>query len=124
MDGDYVLLVHHRKAGLWLPPGGHVDPDETPLQTAQREITEELGHDLPLLHPQPIMATRSTTVGAPPQHEDVTLWYAFQGSRDHDYDWDAREFHDVKWFAIDDLPDAREPKLPRFLAHLTTQKGD
>ncbi len=25
---DQVLLVDHKKAELWLPPGGHVDPGE------------------------------------------------------------------------------------------------
>lgn len=117
-DGDHILLVHHRKAGLWLPPGGHVDPGETPQQTAQREIHEELGQDLPLASNRPVMATRTTTVGAPPHHEDITLWYHFQGSRDHDYAWDAGEFHDLQWMPIAALPAKREPKLPRFLAHL------
>jgi hypothetical protein len=28
-DGS-VLLVDHINAGLWLPPGGHVEPDEHP----------------------------------------------------------------------------------------------
>lgn len=32
-----VLLVDHRLAQLWLPPGGHVDPDEHPNTTAARE---------------------------------------------------------------------------------------
>jgi hypothetical protein len=35
-DGG-VLLVDHRKAGLWRPPGGHVEPDERPAWTARRE---------------------------------------------------------------------------------------
>ena len=41
-DGG-VLLVNHINAGLWLPPGGHVEPDEHPAQTASREALEELG---------------------------------------------------------------------------------
>jgi len=42
-DHDRVLLVHHNKIGLWLYPGGHVDPNEDPAQAAQREVREETG---------------------------------------------------------------------------------
>ena len=42
-DQDRVLLVHHNKIGLWLYPGGHIDPDEDPAQAAVREVAEETG---------------------------------------------------------------------------------
>ena len=42
-DDDHFLLVEHRNAGLWLPTGGHVEPDERPSETARREAKEELG---------------------------------------------------------------------------------
>ncbi|MFY1633651.1 NUDIX domain-containing protein [Solwaraspora sp. WMMB335] len=35
--------MHHRKIGLWLYPGGHVDPNETPAEAAVREVVEETG---------------------------------------------------------------------------------
>jgi 8-oxo-dGTP diphosphatase len=38
-----VLLVHHNATGLWLFPGGHLDPDETPAECAVREVREETG---------------------------------------------------------------------------------
>jgi len=31
-----VLLCDHRLSGLWLPPGGHVEPGEHPLDTVRR----------------------------------------------------------------------------------------
>ena len=37
------LLVKHRKAGKWLQPGGHVEPNEDPEEAALREIFEEIG---------------------------------------------------------------------------------
>jgi 8-oxo-dGTP diphosphatase len=49
LDHDQVLLVKHRKLGLWLYPGGHIDPDEDPAQTVMREIGEEAGIDVEII---------------------------------------------------------------------------
>ncbi|MEL6893548.1 MAG: NUDIX domain-containing protein [Actinomycetota bacterium] len=38
-----VVLLKHKRLGLWLQPGGHVDPGETPWQAALRESIEETG---------------------------------------------------------------------------------
>ncbi len=38
-----VLLHMHKKLGIWLPPGGHVELEEDPNQAALREAQEESG---------------------------------------------------------------------------------
>ena len=38
-----VLLHPHRKLGLWLPPGGHIEANELPDEAAVREVLEESG---------------------------------------------------------------------------------
>lgn len=38
-----VLLHPHRRLGLWLPPGGHIEPHELPDDAARRETHEETG---------------------------------------------------------------------------------
>lgn len=38
-----VLLVQHKKLGVWLYPGGHVEDNETPDETVIREVLEETG---------------------------------------------------------------------------------
>lgn len=40
---DKILLIKHKKLGIWLGPGGHIDADETPHQAAAREFLEETG---------------------------------------------------------------------------------
>ncbi len=38
-----VFVGHHKRSGLWLVNGGHIDKGETLEQTLQREIDEEWG---------------------------------------------------------------------------------
>lgn len=38
-----ALLVKHKKLGLWLAPGGHMEEGEFPHQAAEREFWEEAG---------------------------------------------------------------------------------
>jgi len=43
-EGDRILVIHHAKLGIWVQPGGHIDPeDESIIGAAAREVTEETG---------------------------------------------------------------------------------
>jgi len=42
-DDWTVLLILHKRLGLWLPVGGEIEANETPLEAAQREVFEETG---------------------------------------------------------------------------------
>ena len=46
---DRILLVNHKKHGMWLPVGGHMEGDETPDQTVKREVKEETGLDVEII---------------------------------------------------------------------------
>ena len=43
IHNDSALLHWHRKVRMWLPPGGHIEPNEDPVQAVLREIQEETG---------------------------------------------------------------------------------
>lgn len=43
VDRGRILLHEHRKLGKWLPPGGHIEPNELPDVAALREVAEEAG---------------------------------------------------------------------------------
>jgi 8-oxo-dGTP pyrophosphatase MutT (NUDIX family) len=38
-----IVLHRHKRLGVWLLPGGHIDDDEPPWETALREAGEETG---------------------------------------------------------------------------------
>jgi 8-oxo-dGTP pyrophosphatase MutT (NUDIX family) len=48
-----VLLHWHRKVKAWLPPGGHIEQDEDPVQAALREVREETGLEVRVVPTQP-----------------------------------------------------------------------
>ena len=43
VQGDRTLLHWHQRLQQWMPPGGHIEPDEDPVQAVLREIREETG---------------------------------------------------------------------------------
>ena len=56
--GDATLLHWHKKLGQWMPPGGHIEQDEDPVQAVLREILEETGIVAEVVAPQPAPAFR------------------------------------------------------------------
>ena len=117
-----VVLLRHRRLGLWLQPGGHVDRGETPWAAALREAHEETG-----------LAVRFVEVdqeGVPPLvhvdvhpggrgHTHLDLRYLVDGG-DDDPAPPAGESQEIGWFdwpaAIERASDDRLKSLLRNLA--------
>ncbi len=79
-----VLLHRHRKLGLWLPPGGHVEPHELPDEAAVREVLEETGVAVTLAGERAVDAPGPRQLARPrgvqlediaPGHQHVDLVY-------------------------------------------------
>jgi 8-oxo-dGTP pyrophosphatase MutT (NUDIX family) len=118
-----ILLVDHKNAMLWLPTGGHVEPDENPRMTVVRELREELGVSVPIdaIGP-PLMVTVTSTVGLTAGHTDVSLWYKVVADRDVQLRLDPDEFHSIRWFVFEEVPLRRsDPHLGRFIAKLQAE---
>jgi 8-oxo-dGTP pyrophosphatase MutT (NUDIX family) len=124
VDAESILLVDHRNAQLWLPPGGHVEQGEHPRETVVREVREELGFDPTHEIAAPLMVTCTRTVGLTAGHTDVSLWYVVNATRDQAMVYDVQEFASIKWFAFSEAPlDRSDPHLERFIKKLRSSKS-
>lgn len=86
-----VLLHYHRKLARWLPPGGHIEPNELPDEAARREVFEETGvmatlvpdHGIAIALPgQPSQLTRPAGIQLAdirPGHQHIDLVYLATG---------------------------------------------
>ena len=114
-----LLLVEHRKANLWLPAGGHVEPNEHPKETVSREMQEELGVQADFLSGKPFFLTVTKTTGDKDKHTDVSLWYILRGSIATHFQFDEREFHSIRWFTPREIPlDQSDPHMHRLIQKL------
>lgn len=64
--GGRTLLLWHAKLRMWLPPGGHLEANEDPVQGAEREALEEFGRAVRVIPPPGLIACAGPKVLAPP----------------------------------------------------------
>lgn len=115
-----LLLVAHRKAGLWLPAGGHVEPGEDPWTTVVRECHEELGIQAqasPITGELPLFLTVTQTRGQG-THTDVSLWYLLNADADTITSYDEDEFDAIRWLTpeqvLEESHELLDPHMHRF----------
>jgi 8-oxo-dGTP pyrophosphatase MutT (NUDIX family) len=92
-----TLLHRHKRLGVWMQPGGHVDADEAPWEAAVRETAEETG--VPGSHPAagPRLAHTDVHRGGR-GHTHLDLRYLLLAG-DVDPAPGPGESADVRWFA-------------------------
>jgi 8-oxo-dGTP pyrophosphatase MutT (NUDIX family) len=114
-DRGRVLLVRHNKYGRWMCPGGHVDPDELPHDTALREVQEETGLRVRLLPnaerrelgderarvlPTPFCVLEEQVASG---NAYIDLVYRCQATDDTAPRPDGVETAEVRWFTADEI---------------------
>ena len=109
-----VLLVLHKKVGLWMQPGGHLEPADAALAAAAlREAVEETGlPDLRLLTGTPFDLDRHAAPCGARHHLDVRFLVLSEGRAVPTV---SDESDDVRWFGVDALPTGAVPDLASFV---------
>jgi len=106
-DRRELILIHHRKLGIWVQPGGHIDATDLDLESAaRREVSEEVGlRDLePLLREGALFDVDIHPIPArkdEPAHEHFDVRFAFvSGTRTFER---SEEVADARWLPLADV---------------------
>jgi 8-oxo-dGTP pyrophosphatase MutT (NUDIX family) len=104
-----LVLIHHKKLGIWVQPGGHVEPmDEDLSAAARREVLEEVG----LGELEPISAAGASLVfdvdihsiparKADPAHEHFDVRFAFVAKQRELVH--SEEVADLRWVPLSEV---------------------
>ena len=113
-DGK-TLLLFHKKHKKWMPPGGHMEPGETPEEAAKREVFEETGLHIEFIKQENIWFSDGPAKSIPrphhilledlpatehgPAHQHIDFIYIARPIKQHK----AQETHDIRWFTPDEV---------------------
>jgi 8-oxo-dGTP pyrophosphatase MutT (NUDIX family) len=116
-----VVLLEHKRLGIWLQPGGHLDPDETPWDGALRESREETGLAVSFAGPVddagvPELIHVDVHEGGR-GHTHLDLRYLIDGG-DADPDPPEGESQQIDWFGWETAIDRADPGLRGILESL------
>jgi len=103
-----VLLLRHKRLGIWVQPGGHLEPGEDLAEGARREAAEETG----LVVAYPAAGPELVHVDVHPggrghTHLDLRWWLAASGPPAPL----PGESQEVAWFDWDDAIQRADPGL-------------
>lgn len=126
-DGRFVVL-HHRKLGRWLQPGGHADGDDDLAAVALREAVEETGlAQLVVRTPAVDLDIHEVAPPGEPAHSHLDVRFVVEappGTAALGPPPGNHESHEIQWVTAADL-DALDvdASLRRLVERATRRRG-
>ena len=116
---DKTLLIKHKSLPVWVPPSGHIELNQTPIDALYAEIAEEAGitrEHLTLIDTHPYPANRRRGQGATElplpfdfkvhpmsdTHGHINVSYILISDTNH-VEPGPGESNTFKWFTLDEL---------------------
>jgi len=109
-EGKFFLHFH-KKHGRWLPPGGHLEENETPPEAARREVFEETGLEIAFIsqenlwyddwngcsieRPFACLLEQIPAQGEEPAHEHIDFIFVAEPA--------GGNLTQGKWFSLDEV---------------------
>ncbi len=111
ITGDAGVVLHrHKRLGIWLQPGGHIDPGELPWDAARRESLEETGLPVTPAGREPSTLLHVDVHPGPRGHTHLDVRYHFTAPAVEPAPPDG-ESPDVAWFSWAQAIAVSEPGL-------------
>jgi 8-oxo-dGTP pyrophosphatase MutT (NUDIX family) len=110
-----VLLLRHRKLGIWVQPGGHLEGTETPWEAARRESEEETGLLLQLVG-GPVPPLLHVDVHPAGGHTHLDLRYHLTVVGDDTPRPPAGESQELGWYGDDEALAVAAPGVAGLVA--------
>ena len=118
VKGEEVLLVMHKKLGMWLPIGGHIELNEDLEEALEREIEEEAGVKVDVIAERRVdcelEGVRSLPIPAQVQvefidekHEHIDLIYFAKYLEGEEKLADS-EHDEIRWFHVSEIEEDKK----------------
>lgn len=107
-----VLLVKHKKMGLWVQPGGHVELNESMEEAAIREVYEETGLMVELIGNRvprecdyilPLAIQKNLVKD---DHIHMDFVYVAKVIGNNELVQNVEETDGIKWYSLDEINDS------------------
>ena len=138
IDQNKVLLLMHPKLKKWLPPGGHLEANETPPACAKREAKEETGLEIEFIpqenlwldywnassieRPYLCLLENIPAHGDKPAHQHIDMIFLAKPIR-------GTLHESARWFSLEEIGKLIEDQeifaeTKTTIRHLLMQKGE
>ena len=113
------LMIKHKKLGAYLPPGGHIDPNEIPDVAALREVSEETGIETTLYGDtfpngaglvRPFGIQRNIIEAG--KHEHLDIIYLATPKGEAELRVNNRETDGAEWYSIEEIQEESFNSFP------------